>query len=88
MPMVRAFPLALLLFGTITLTLADGSTAFRLTAFGSVTLGNVQQFGIIVLEPSFDQLLLGTDFLKKFNKTLVVSPGRNLVELADDPGTP
>ena len=66
MPMVKAFPLALVLFGTITLTLADGSTSYRLTAFGSITLGNVKEFGIIVLEPSFDQLLLGTDFLKKF----------------------
>ncbi len=88
MPLVKAFPLALVLFGTITLTLADGSTSYRLTAWGKVTLGGVTKFGIVVLEPSFDQVLLGMDFLKKFEKTLAVSPGRNTVHLMDDADIP
>jgi hypothetical protein len=41
-----------------------------------------------MLEWSSDELLLGMDFLKKFKKTLVVSPGGNTVELQDDPTPP
>jgi len=81
MPLVKAFPLAMILFGTMTLILADGSTAFRL---GGVTLGGVTKYGIVVLEPSFEEVLLGMDFLKKFGKTLRVSPGRDAVLLIDD----
>ena len=88
MPIVRAFPLALVLFGTMSLTLADGSTISRITAFGRVTFGADSKFGIIVLEPSSDELLVGLDFLSKFKKTLIVSPGTNTVELADDPTPP
>lgn len=80
-PMFTAFPIGLLLSGTMRLTLADGSTQFRLTCLGKANLDGEAQVGVIIIEPSSDQVLLGMDFPRKFNMQLVVDPVNSTVEL-------
>lgn len=80
-PMVQAFPIGLLLIGTIPVTLADGRVSYKLACLGEAYLGQERQIGTVLIEPSSDQALLGIDFLKKFNKRLVVDPAMPLVEL-------
>lgn len=84
MPLIQAFPLGLVLAGTVGLTLADGSTVFRLTASGIASIEGEDQFGIIVLEPSSNEILLGMGFLKKFGRTLQVNPVTDSVTLVED----
>jgi predicted aspartyl protease len=88
MPLVKAFPLGLILFGTTSLVLADGSTSYRLTAYGSITLGTEKENGVIVLQPNSEELLLGIGFLATFKKRLLVCPTSGLVELTDAPSVP
>lgn len=80
-PMVQAFPIGLLLIGTIPVKLADGSVSYKLTCLGKAYLGQESQIGTILIEPGSDQALLGIEFLKTFNKRLVVDPAMPLVEI-------
>ena len=71
-PLIRAFPLGLPLFGTTTVTLADGSTSVRFTAFCTVALGGEMQSGLAILEVGSEDVLVGTEFLKRFGRGLFV----------------
>jgi predicted aspartyl protease len=75
MPLLKAFPLGLLLYGTAEVILADGSVAPKLLAKGAVTVGDETQIGVVVLEPSSGDVLLGMDFLRKFERVLIVTQG-------------
>jgi predicted aspartyl protease len=83
MPLLQAFPLALILYGTTSVKLADGTSHHRLTALGTLSLGNERQAGVIILEPSSTEFLLGMDFLRRFKKALVVSQ-RSVVLVDED----
>ena len=84
MPVVQAFPLGLILFGTTGVVLADGSRDYKYTAMGTAIIGTEKQAGLVILEPSSTDILVGMDFLKKFSKTLFVHDKNQLVALFDD----
>lgn len=81
MPLLKAFPLGLLLYGTTEVTLADGSNAVKLTAKGAVKIGGRMEIGVIILEPSSVDVLLGMDFPTKFERVLFVHRGKQGIML-------
>src|SRR5574341_552763 len=88
MPLTWAFPAALLLFGTTNVVLADGSTQFKLTAWGHVKVGDEAKTGVMILEATSRNILLGMEFLEIFGKTLHVSLANQSVELRDQEPSP
>ena len=83
MPLVKAFPLGLVLAGTTSVTLADGSSSPRLMAIGIVTIGTIEESALIILDVGSDAILIGMSLLRKFKKKLVVSSTDVLLE--DEP---
>jgi predicted aspartyl protease len=83
MPMKDAIPLGLVLSGTTSATLADGSSSHKLTALGTAIVGEESNLGVVLLSlgsgPS--DVLVGMEFLRAFNKTLFVRGQQ--VELVD-----
>jgi hypothetical protein len=72
-PLSKAFPLGLVLTGTTTTILADGSQSFKLTALGKVVVGEQTEVGLILLNTGSSDILIGMEFLKIFHKTLLIS---------------
>lgn len=83
MPLVQAFPLGLLLYGTTTVTLADGASTYKLTAQAMVVMGKASEIGIAILEPSSTEVLIGMEFLQTFERVLLLHPTRPIVTLAE-----
>jgi predicted aspartyl protease len=73
MPIVEAFPLALVLTGTTTTILADGSQSFKFTALGHVKIGDQDEVGVILLNTGQSDVLVGMEFLRVFKRTLLIS---------------
>jgi clan AA aspartic protease len=71
LPMVQAFPLGLILHGTTTVILADGTRQSKFTCLGDVTFGDQSEVGTIIIEPDADEALVGMEFLKKFKLALL-----------------
>lgn len=84
MPILQVFPLGLILYGTTSVTFADGSTDVKLTALGGVTVEGVHKVGVIILEQSSTEILVGMDFLKTFEVSLFLHPPGPIVALLDD----
>lgn len=83
LPLVRAFPLALTLFGTTQYELADGSMSPKLLAHGSIDHEGEITSGLIALEANANcGPLVGMEFLRQSKKMLVL--GRGGVLLMDD----
>ena len=80
-PMLKAFPIGLLLSGTMSVTLADRSIQHKLTCLGSAAMDTEAKVGLILIEPQGEQVLLGMDFLRKFEKKLITDPIDRIVEL-------
>lgn len=84
MPTVKALPLGLILYGTTSVELADGSNAVKWTALGTASVGAESVAGIVILENNTSVPLVGMDFLRRFKKTLIVHEKNTLVALVDD----
>ena len=82
LPIAAAMSLALPLEGTTSVTLADGSTAAKLTAQAQATLLGESEVGIVILEFDSPEILIGMDFLRRFRRGLVVS--RHVVGLVPE----
>ena len=86
LPLLNAFPIGLILHGTMSVVLADGSTHAKLTCLGAIHFDGETQSGIIIIEPQGDGLLVGMEFLRKFGRQLIVDPASNRIEFV--PTTP
>jgi len=83
LPMLKAFPLGLILQGTMGITLADGTTHARLTARGMIKFDGKEEVGLVLLEWQNTDILLGMDFLAKFGKQMTVDAVNRTVEIID-----
>ncbi len=83
MPMVKAFPLGLPLYGTTSVALADGKQAYKLTAIGGAGMGEETKFGVVILEANSNDILIGMEFLRTFEKVLILDPHKPSVILED-----
>src|SRR3989454_11082803 len=90
MPLTLAFPLGLMLSGTTTLVFADGSSQATFTAWGHVSRDNEDHTGVIVLQESAGEVLIGMEFLRRFGEGLYVSQKKKSGVLVGDgpPGRP
>ena len=86
MPLMKALPLGLMLYGTMSIELADGSKATKLTAKGMAEVLGEKKVGVVVLEPTSNDVLLGMAFLRIFGRALFVT--KNLTFLVDETRTP
>ncbi len=73
LPLDVAIRLALPLAGTATVTLADGSSGGKVMAEGIATFRDQSLVGSVVLEPSSPDILIGMDFLRTFDRSLVIT---------------
>ena len=81
-PLGVAFELALPLEGTTSVMLANGSTATKLTAAARATVCGQSRFGIVILEAASPEILIGMDFLRRFDVALFVT--RDLVGIVSE----
>ncbi|MBI3872209.1 MAG: hypothetical protein HY304_03920 [candidate division Zixibacteria bacterium] len=85
-PLLKAFPIGLVLSGMTNLTLADGKSQSHLYCLGEVLWESRSEVGIVVLAPPDATILVGMEFLRKFNLTMIVDPQSELLSLHDTSG--
>ena len=83
LPILEAFPIGLMLQGTLAVTLADGSSQTKLTCLGGVHFDGAEEVGIVVIEWQNTEVLVGMEFLQRFNKRLGVEPTNGVVQIDD-----
>ena len=88
LPILKAFPLGLVLKGTLNITLADGSSHARLTCIGMVQFDGKKEVGLVLIEWQNTEILVGMEFLSIFGKQLTVDAANKKVEIVDAPAPP
>ena len=87
-PRTLATELRLTLRATTTsMTLADNRIVTRQASYGIALLNGHPQGGVFYLDETFPHILLGMDFLRIFDRTLLVS-ARNKVRLVENARLP
>lgn len=74
LPLHEGFAPGLPLEGTLTATLADGTSTGMLVAHAVVTFAGKTESGLVCLAPGTDAVLIGMDFLRHFRKCLMIVP--------------
>jgi predicted aspartyl protease len=74
LPLTQAFPVGLILQSTTNVVFANGQTEVRLVCLGLVDLDGVREAGLILVESQGTQAAIGMDFLRKFNRRLIIDP--------------
>ncbi|MFQ5927024.1 MAG: hypothetical protein ACE5MH_06270 [Terriglobia bacterium] len=87
-PLLQAFPLGLILTGSTSVRLADGSVQYRLTALAVVFVDDETEVELVILEPRATAVLAGMQLLRVFRKKLVVSLEGGTVLLEDESPQP
>ena len=87
MPLMEAFPLGLILHNVEHVVFADGREQERLTALGTVRMGEASREGVIYLEPASGEILVGIEFLREFRFSLLLDPFTNFVQLLEEATT-
>lgn len=85
LPIVQAFPIGLILSGTVNIVLANGQPQPRLMCLGGVDCDGIREVGLIVIESTGQTPLIGMEFLRRFRKRLVIDPIAQIVELVTVP---
>ncbi|MYC04689.1 MAG: hypothetical protein F4X61_08685 [Rhodothermaceae bacterium] len=83
LPLSHATVLALPLEGIQKIGLANASTSTMLTVLADVTLADKTETGISLVSETSNTILLGMDFLRRFDRVLMISKGG--VVLLDEP---
>ena len=84
LPIQHALSLRLPLEGTQNVSLADGSSQVLLTALARATIAQRTEEGVALLSFTSEDILLGMDFLRRFERTLVVSRKAGIVLIEED----
>ncbi len=82
LPISQAFPIGLMLRGTVSVTLADGSTQDKLYCLGTLHFDGDVADGIMIIEWSSGTALVGMEFLRTFSRCLIVDPVNGTVSLS------
>lgn len=80
-PLLQAFPVGLVLQGTMPIAFGNGTVENKLICLGFAKVDGAEQTGLIVIENESKQVLLGMDFLKKFGFKLLVCPTTGQIEI-------
>ena len=81
LPTIKALPLGLVLHGTTTVVLADGSQQSKFTCRGMIEFCGQKEVGLVILEPEGDEALVGMEFPRPFKRTLFIVPETGAVIL-------
>lgn len=84
LPLASAISLSLPLEGTQTVTLANDSDLAMLTALAAVTLADRTEIGVALLSMTSNAILVGMDFLRRFDRALIVSRKLGVVLLKEE----
>jgi len=81
LPIVSAFPVGLILHSTMPIQLADGSVQTKLTCLGQIRFEGQDKIGVVIIEYQNTEVLVGMDFLRRFQKQLIVDPINSTVRI-------
>ena len=81
LPIAQAFPIGLMLRGTLSITLADGSKRTNLYCLGTLHFDGDSFQGVMIVEWSSEIALVGMQFLRAFNRRFIVDPANSVIHL-------